>query len=275
MERMLAFGRWLILKKSIISFCLGSMFIAVTGLGAASARDLIILATPEEPYKFQEDGVYKGIDIDIVREAMRRLGIPFSIELIQSGTRIQQEARAGRADMLLLFSKKLDRMEFLIYPEQTYVDISWNFFIRAEDESKIKYENFDDLRGYQIGITQDFSYTPEFLNSGLTFQPMPRNDLQIGKLLARRLDVVPMNTISTLYEEKKSGRLDAITYLPKPLTTKPYYNVFAKASRYPDIAGLAARYDSVIETMKSDGTVDVIIRKYLGRDLNNDLRGSM
>ncbi|GAB2185575.1 transporter substrate-binding domain-containing protein [Roseibium sp. LAB1] len=241
-------------------------------VGAASARDLIVLATPEEPYKFLENGVYKGIDVEVLDEVMRRLGLSYSLELVESGTRIQQEARAGRADMLLLFSKKQDRTEYLIYPEESYIDISWSFFIRAEDADTIRFEDYEDLKGLQIGITQDFAYTPEFLNSGLDFQTVANNTLQIGMLLAKRVDAVPMNTISTLYEEKKAGRLDQLATLPLPLITKPYYNVFAKASNYPDIKSLPARYDATIREMQSDGTLDAILVKYLGRRPNHQER---
>lgn len=164
-------------------------------------------------------------------------------------------------------------MEFLYYPQESYIDISWNFFIRAADEGKVKFETFQDLGGLQIGITQGFSYTPEFLGAGLNFQTVPRNTLQIGMLMARRIDAVPMNTISTLYEEKKAGRLDELSYLPKPLITKPYYNAFAKASNYPDIEGLVARYDETIRAMKADGTLDAILVKYLGKRHGNKIRG--
>ncbi|MCK7610787.1 substrate-binding periplasmic protein [Roseibium sediminicola] len=243
----------------------GCLLAACLFAGSTAARDLVILATPEEPYKFVENGVYKGIDIEVIDEVMRRLDLTYSVELIESGTRIQQEAMSGRADMLLLFSKKPERMAFLLYPEESYIDISWNFFIRAEDEGKIAFEAYRDLAGLQIGITQDFSYTPEFLQSGLSFQTVPRNTLQIGMLLAKRIDAVPMNTISTLYEEKKAGRLDKLSFLSKPLITKPYYNVFAKASSYPDIDGLVARYDQTIRDMKADGTLEAILVKYLGK----------
>jgi polar amino acid transport system substrate-binding protein len=253
------------------------LFASALGLslavGSAQARDLVILATPEEPYKFIENGEHKGIDIEVIDEVMRRLGLSYTVELIESGARIQQEAVSGRADMLLLFSKKPERMEFLYYPQESYIDISWHFFIRAADEGKVKFENFQDLGGLQIGITQGFSYTPEFLGAGLNFQTVPRNTLQIGMLMARRIDAVPMNTISTLYEEKKAGRLDALSYLPKPLITKPYYNVFAKASSYPDIEGLVARYDETIRAMKADGTLDAILVKYLGKRHGNKIRG--
>ena len=52
--------------------------------GTASARDLVVLATPEEPYKFLEDGVYKGIDVEVLDEVMRRLGLSYSLELVES-----------------------------------------------------------------------------------------------------------------------------------------------------------------------------------------------
>jgi polar amino acid transport system substrate-binding protein len=231
----------------------------------ASARDLVVLATPEEPYKFADSGVYKGIDVEVLDEVMRRLGLSYSLTFVESGTRIQQEARAGRADMLLLFSKNQERMEYLIYPQESYIDISWRFFIRAEDAGSIQFGSYDDLQGLQIGITQDFSYTPEFLASGLDFQTIASNNLQIGMLLAKRVDAVPMNTISTLYEEKKAGRLAQLATLPQPLITKPYYNVFAKASTFPEIESLPGRYDATIRQMQSDGTLDAILVKYLGR----------
>ncbi|MGX1498282.1 polar amino acid transport system substrate-binding protein [Labrenzia sp. MBR-25] len=250
-------------------------FVLALALQAAtvSARDLVVLATPEEPYKFVQNGVSKGIDVEVLDEVMRRLGLSYSLAFVDSGTRIQQEARAGRADMLLLFSKKQDRMEYLVYPQESYIDISWSFFIRAEDAGSIHFENYNDLKGLQIGITQDFSYTPEFLASGLNFQTIASNKLQIGMLLAKRVDAVPMNTISTLYEEKKAGRLDKLATLPLPLITKPYYNVFAKASTFPEIESLPERYDATIREMQTDGTLDAILVKYLGRRPGGDHRG--
>ena len=231
----------------------------------AHSRDFIILANPQEPYKFQEGSSNKGIDIEVIDIVMQRLGIPYQVKFIKSDARIQEEARKGNADMLLLFSRKASRDAYLIYPEQSYVNITWNFFIRVEDKGKINFETFDDLKNIPIGATVDISYTPEFHAAGLRLEMTTRNDLQIGKLLLKRFDAVPMNTISTLYEEKKKGNIDKITFLPKPLKSKPYYNVFTKASTYPDIAELVGKYSAIIKELKSDGTIDAIFKKYLGK----------
>ncbi len=234
----------------------------------AFSRDFVIMANPQEPYKFQENGIIQGIDIEIVDIVMKKLNIAYVIKFIKSDARIQQEAQKGRADMLLLFSKRKSREEYLLYPEESYVNITWNFFIRAEDENKITFDTFDDLKGLTIGATNDISYTPAFFDANLRLEMAPRNDLQIGKLLKNRLDAVPMNTISTLYEEKKKGNLEKITFLPKPLKSKPYYNVFSKASTYPNIREIHRKYNQIIKELKADGTIQNIFEKYLSKQIN-------
>ena len=92
-----------------------------------------------------------------------------------------------------------------------------------------------------------------------------RNDLQISKLLKNRIDAVPLNTINTLYEEKKRGTLAQLSYLPKPLKSKPYYNVFTRASNHPDKKRVMEEYDKIIKEMKKDGTIQSIFKKYLGK----------
>lgn len=232
----------------------------------AQERDLIVIANPQAPFKFEDNGIPKGIDIEVIDAVFERLGVSYQVEFITSDARIQQEARNGRADMLLVFSKNAEREQYLIYPTESYVDISWNLFVRSEDKDRIKFDTLEDLDGLLIGITRDISYTEEFLNAGLNFDVAATNDLQIGKLLARRFDAVPLNTINTLYDLKQSGQLDKVYPLPKPIKTKPYFNVFTRNSSYPDIEGLAERYDAVIRQLKADGTINGIMQKYIGLD---------
>ncbi len=235
-------------------------------LSAAYARDFIVLAIPQAPFKYEENGQIKGIDVDVLRLVMKRLGLTLKVKLIDADTRLLQEAKMGRADMLLLFSKKKSRMSYLTYPEQSYIDLTWNFFIRSEDKTKITYESFADLKGLIVGATKSNAYTPEFWAAGLNLLTVPFNRLQLKMLLGKRTDIVALNTINTLYEEKNSGVLEKITYLPKALKTKPYYNVFAKASTHPDMAYLQKNYSVIIQDLKQDGVIERIFQKYLGRE---------
>lgn len=70
------------------------------------ARDFTIIASPQAPHKFVEDGVIKGIDVEVIDHVMKRLDVNYKIRLINSAARIIQEAKSGRADMILLLSKK-------------------------------------------------------------------------------------------------------------------------------------------------------------------------
>ncbi len=228
-----------------------------------SAREFIIIANPQAPHKYLDNGVIKGIDADVIAQVMKRLNIKYKIKLIKSAARIIQEAKSGKADMVLLFSKKKSRMEYLIYPNESYVDINWNFFILKENEGTINYENFADLKGLKIGITKGIYYPPEFLNADLTFDLVSQNHLQMKKLLAKRIDAAPLNTTSALYEAKQQGYTEKLSYLVKPLKSKSYYNVFPIASNHPDKQRVMDNYDQILRNLKQDKIIAQIMDKYL------------
>ena len=231
---------------------------------AVADRPMIILATPQAPFKYERDGAPAGIDVDVISHVLAAIDQPYRVRFIRSDTRIQVEARAGRADILLVFSKKAERMAYLEYPEESYIDITWNFFIRKEDRNRIRFDRLEDLQGLRVGATRDVAYTPEFWAAGLDLQVITNNDLQIRKLIGGRIDVVALNTINTLYEQKSNGLLDKVTYLAKPLKSKPYFNVFARNSRHPAMATLKRRYDAIIRSLKRDGTIKKIYDRHLG-----------
>ena len=231
---------------------------------SAHAREFVVLANPQAPFKYEINGQISGIDVEVLDLVMGRLGLTYRIKLIESGARLMREIKMGRADMLLLLSKNKARMEFLVYPEESYIDLTWNFFIRREDRDRIKYRTFDDLHGLIVGATKSYAYTPEFWNAGLALKILPYNSLQLKMLLRKRTDIVALNTINTLFEQKDTGLLDKVTYLSKPLKTKPYYNVFSRSSDHPDMARLQDNYSAIIRELKKDGTIERIFRKYLG-----------
>ncbi|RED48072.1 substrate-binding periplasmic protein [Aestuariispira insulae] len=238
--------------------------ISILSVSMAQAREFIVLATPQAPFKYLEEGTVRGIDADVLQLVMKQLGLHYKIRLINSGSRLLTEAKNGNADMLLLFSKKESRMSFLDYPDESYIDITWSFFIRKEDLGRIRFEQLSDLKGLRVGATSEYAYTPEFWAAGLNLDMVSNNMLQIRKLIAGRIDIVALNTINLLYDERYSDRLEKIAILRKPLTSKPYYNVFPKASSHPQRSLLLANYDAIIRSLQADGTIAKIKREYLG-----------
>lgn len=233
-----------------------------------SARDFIIAGIPEEPNRWLDNtGTPKGIDVDIIEYIMKKMNVPYQIILEQSSARLEAESKKDWSyyDMVFTYSKNPERELYLIYPKESHIEFSWNFFVKKENEGKYKFDKLSDLKGVEIGATKGFSYTYEFWQAGidgtLTLDVIVKNELQLDKLLAGRIDMVPLNTKATLYEMKKAG-ITGVSYLPKPLKSSFYYNTFVKKSTYPHMDELIKKYDEILKEMKKDGTLKKILEKY-------------
>jgi len=240
------------------------LLLLVVALQVEAARVFHIVGTPEVPYKFRETGTYniQGIDADIIKLVMSELNVPYRLRLISSGSRIIKEAKLGNIDMVLSFSKKSDRT-YLIYPKESYKKLDWNFFVKKENLGKITFDSYADLKTVKIGATKGWSYTSDFWSAGLNLRLLLDNDLHIDMLHLGRIDAVPLNTVSALYEIKAKGYSDQITFLPKVLKSKPYFNAFVTSSNHPRKVEIIKRYDEIIQRLLRDGTIQRIFDKYL------------
>ena len=137
-----------------------------------------------------DNGQITGIDIEIIDMVMKELKLPYEFKLIKSTARGVYEAKSGNVDMLMSKIMKEDRKLHLIYPQETYRNIAWNFFIRKEDEGKIKYDSLDDLRGLKVGATKNFAYTDEFWAADLNLDVITDNSLQLHKLIYKNNDEI-------------------------------------------------------------------------------------
>lgn len=233
------------------------------------ARELVIAGIPEEPNRWiEKSGKLVGIDVEIIDYVMKKMTIPYKIILVDSSARLEYMAKENKPeyDMIFTYSKTVDREVYLKYAEESHISFSWNFFILKENIGKIKFDSYNDLKGLKIGTTKGISYSDDFLKAAkegiFTVDEVVKNELQMDKLLKKRMDAVPMNTKATLYEAKRDGYLDKIAYLPKPIKDKPYYNTFVKKSDYPGLGDIEKRYNEILREMKKDGTLKTILLKY-------------
>ncbi|KXJ50750.1 MAG: amino acid ABC transporter substrate-binding protein [Thalassospira sp. Nap_22] len=232
-----------------------------------SARTLVIEGLEEAPLKWVGHEDPMGIDIDIMTEVLRTMGIrDYVFRFVDNGSRLLHNARNGQSDIVLTLSMNDERAEFLLYPNEAHLLLDWRFAIRAEDKEKIRFEEFSDLARVRIGAAADYSYTSAFWNSGLDIQTVARSDLLIPMLLQNRFDAVPVNYLNTIYDSLQNRYRNKIAFLYPPLRRAPYYNVFSKASDYPDKQAFLSRYDEIIREMREDGRLLRIFERYLGPD---------
>lgn len=229
-------------------------------------RKLLVVGVPAEPMRYYDkNDIVVGFDIDIIDHIFNKIGIEYSVTLIDSSPRIESEYKKGNFDILLTYSWKEEREEFLIYPRESHVTVDWNFFIRTEDKYKIFFDTFDDLNSLRVAASSGKSYTDEFWSASKSFDNflvIPQDRLQIKMLIGNRFDIVPLETFVTKYLAKKGNYSDKIYMLPKTLKSKPYYNLFVKNSTYPNLNELIEKYDEELRLMKMDGTYDRILAKY-------------
>ncbi len=249
-----------------------SILCTIEPLHAAVPQDVnnenpvLVFSTTKAPFYFLDEyGEPAGIHIDIWKMIFAELNVNYTFTVYESGSeRIKEYVRKGTSFMHFNLSKKKDRMRWGLYPEEEYLYKTICFFIRAEDQGEIFYNGINDLKGLKVGASKTYTYTKEFWGAGLDLDIIPMNHLQMAKLLHKRIDVVPLALINTLYQLKKEGKLDEIYILPKPLTIRPYYNVFSKAYTHPDKQKILDNYDRIIKRMKQDGTIKKVYEKYIG-----------
>ena len=232
-----------------------------------SARELIIGGILEPPLKWLDhSGQPRGLDVDLVTTIFGGLKVPIRIELLDSGARLTRNAEGGVYDLLLSHSYKPERESYLLYPKQAHIRHSWHFFVRKDDLGKIRYRTLADLKPWRIGVTKDFSYTPELTaamaDPAYRFQVIPINQLQLRKLIAGRIDVVPMSLVTAFAQIREEGLEGKLDYLPKPLKSSPYYHVWCKARADADTPALMAGYDAELLHMKRDGRLKALYDKY-------------
>ena len=232
-----------------------------------SARELVIGGILEPPLKWLDhSGQPRGLDVDLVTTIFGGLKVPIRIELLDSGARLTRNAEGGVYDLLLSHSYKPERESYLLYPKQAHIRHSWHFFVRKDDLGKIRYRTLADLKPWRIGVTKDFSYTPELTaamaDPAYRFQVIPINQLQLRKLIAGRIDVVPMSLVTAFAQIREEGLEGKLDYLPKPLKSSPYYHVWCKAWADADTPALMAAYDAELLHMKRDGRLKALYDKY-------------
>ncbi len=216
-------------KKGLI---LPFFIVFVISIHFAHAKNLEIVCEEEwKPYIYFENGKPKGYSFEILEYVLKNMEIEYTLTPYP-WKRALKYVMKGRVDALFNASKKTDREEACHYPSEDLLKSKYVFFILKRNEKKLKYQNFEDLKGHLIGVALGYSYTPEFWNFvkiNKNYLEARNDKLNFKKLSKGRIDYFPaeIGNGKAIIEELGIG--DIITYLPKPLTQKPYYIIFNKS----------------------------------------------
>jgi len=260
----------------------GSALTLATGLAWAQTppspqRPLQVAIEDYPPYEYFENGEAKGIDVDVITTILTRLGIPHEIKAYPFA-RGWLMLKKGGADAAPSISYNKNREAYLYFTAEQRAfeakgtwpsDYLWKteyaFFINRRFEKSLHFESYAQLRkdGYRIGVLDEYTYHPGFLEAGLTFKQYVDPEQAIQALARGEIDLFPMDKTVAAYLINKQGLQDQIASLPKVIFSKPYLMVFSKQSTYPDLEGVMAKFYAELRSMRESGEYDSIRRRYL------------
>ncbi len=212
------------------------------------------------PFSYEENGEAKGIFLDLVREAFRRMDYKFSMKFYPWARGLNM-LENGNVDALCTTAKQPERERFADY-SQPVVPYTQSLFVLRD--SQISFDgSVESLRPYTIGIVEGYTYDQKFeaafKDGRLKSEPVNLAERNFEKLLGGRIDICMEGKYVGLYTLKKLGYSDKVKLLSPDVRDIHLYLAFSKKR---NLAPLIEKFNKTLQEMKDDGTYQKIIDSY-------------
>jgi len=241
-------------------------------------RPFRIVTLEWEPHAYtNEEGVVRGIAVDIMNLVFSRLNVSYEIRLIP-WTRAMKEAETGESDGILLTAYAPWRDEFFYYDEEqrnyvrgepiphTASSISDGvFWVRKVVKEGIKFETLEDIRekGYRVGAVANDQSTGELHLAGIDVTEYPNDVAKFQGLADGIVDMALVDKAIAFPILTRMGLVDEMTYFPQSFFRNPLYMPFSKKSDYPNLPELREQIFDELRKIHERGEFDEIYNKYI------------
>ncbi len=215
------------------------------------------------PFAFEQDGVAKGILVDIAREAIEnRMGISVSIHL-HPWKRAQHLVKQGVLDAHITYGPS--RKEWAEHGNEVVVTYAQKLYVKAggpkfEDLKKVKI--LEDLKPFKlIQHRGDAWVQNSLLANNYEVHLVADYDTMFKLLDKGRGDAIAFEPYMSRYIIKNLGLSHKIVEFDVGFTGEgyPFHLVVGKKSPYTKII---PQFDETFRKMKQDGTYNKIIDSY-------------
>lgn len=233
------------------------------------ANPLLLVTLESPPAEYLKNNNAIGINVDIVSEALNRLGYDVKIKFYP-WKRALKMVEQGDADGIIDVAYNKTRAKYLYFPKEEIYTENWYCF--TNKSSKLTLDtDFKNAKEIKLGVARAFVYggaIQKAIDNNM-FKYIDEghdNIANIKKLLAKRFDMFPGVKNTILFEAKRLGVSERIRIVKKTKTDKDFllsssktYLGFSK-KRIPK--NLAEKFSKTIAQMKADGTIENIHKKY-------------
>ena len=249
------------MKKTIKAtlFALMSVFM-VFGAKVSADTISIVSDTAYAPFEFKDsDQVYKGIDVDIIQEVAKRAGWDYKMTFPGFDAAVNA-VQSGQADALMAGTTVSEARKKVFTFSDTYYDTS--IVIYTKKGTKIS--KYSQLKGKTVGV-KNGTAAQSFLEDnkkkyGYTIKTFDTSDLMNNSLDSGSIDAA-MDDEPVVKYAISQGKDYAINMDGESVGSFAFG--VKKGSKYEY---LIEEFNTALAAMKSDGTYDQIMNKWLGSD---------
>ena len=234
--------------------------ILLLGSIAFSARGETLRLVTEAwaPYVYEENGQAAGLDYEITREVLRRLGIEFDLQFLP-WKRCLLALEQGHADGILDIFHLPEREASMLFVEEPLSEVEFVLFYARN--RPYPYDSLEDLRELVIGISPGYWYNDESFRTSTLFrrEEAPTHEANLGKLIRHRVDLVANDRRAGLYLGAQLGLRSQIDYNRKAVGHDRMYLALRHA---PKLARLAVDFAAELRRFKREPAYAQLQQRY-------------
>jgi len=189
------------------------LFFIATSFTTAAETSLLVVTDLWPPYAIEDNGEYKGTDVDIIIATFKRMGIPIRLEFYP-WKRCLAMIEQKQADAILTAAKTSERQKIMYFPEEPVSRGMTVFFIKKG--KNIPYQNLQDLDHLRAGAVTGYKYCDvvDKTRFVINAERVVTIEQNFKKLLAGRLDFSVGDQAVGFYKAKVMGILNDIDIIP-------------------------------------------------------------
>jgi len=229
----------------------------------AQPATLKLVTSDYPPFEYTENGVPRGLSVEIIQTVFHRMGQPIEIKEYP-WKRSLYMIQTGAADAAFSTNRTSERETYGVFPKESLLSGTISFFTLTD--STIRYTgNLDSLSSYRVGTDRGSSYGDMFdeavRSRKLNIIESDVPDISLRALITKRVDLYLVDDYVAWHLARKNGVTNRIKRLAPPFAPAvPAYLMF---TRKKDHSKVMARFDATLAELKRNGTIDKLIKKYI------------
>lgn len=246
------------------ALCLGSLS---TGKGHADEASpvsrqtgyLVAAFSVWEPFVIEEeDGRQHGIDVGLLTEIAKRLGLELHLQPCP-WRRCLKTLEDGHIDVLTSFAYTEERAQFAHYIKPAYSEVTPVFYYNRTNPVRI--EDYDDLRQITVGAVVDSRYFEPF-DSDPTLDKFEAGSevILLRMLAAERLDAIVGSDSNADFEIRRNHLEYLIT--KAPFRSGHKNEIHMAVSRKSPLMARTEQISQIMQDLLDEGFIDQLHEQY-------------